>query len=405
MGELFDPFNLGDDPFPEFARRREAGETALGRPPYPEAGPALYLFSHAAVSKALKHPLLLQAPPGAYQQARQKIATHSAFDLMTKSVMLSDAPQHLKLRRPMASQMTPASAGRIFEGLRTTATELAQAAAQGTGFDAVTDLAVPLSFWTLSKVLGVPIDDPWSIKNETFRMTSALDMRRGSIDPMANDACRKLEAWASKAISDGTVAPHGLVAQMLAEVDAGRWRHEDVIANIVFFLFAGQETVVDAFGNALIALERFTDQRKLVAKRCVDWVSASEELLRYCAPVHYAGARIAARDFDFDGITIRAGQAVVPVLASANRDKAVFPAGDRLDLKSGMSSTLVFGTGLHICLGQHVARLELAALLEALFSRAEGWRLDLSRVVRRDATLLYGLREAPLVPPAGHQAA
>jgi cytochrome P450 len=87
------------------------------------------------------------------------------------------------------------------------------------------------------------------------------------------------------------------------------------------------------------------------------------------------------------------------VLASANRDVAVFPAGDRLDLQSAAPSTLAFGTGLHVCLGQHVARLELAALLEALFTMAGGWRLDLPRVVRRPSVLLYGLQTAPLVLP------
>jgi cytochrome P450 len=397
--DLFNPFGLGSHPFPEFARRRASGAVTLGEAPYPEAGNAYYLFSHALISKALKHPLLLQAPPGAYQLVRQKLTTNSALDLLTKSLLLADPPRHLQLRRPLAGSLTSSSSANMFDRLLATALELTRKAAGNAEFDAVRDLGIPLAFSGLEHILGIDVDDPWRIGADAQRMANALDMRLGDVDPHAMDACRRLRDWASLAIDKGAVRPEGLTAQMLAEVEAGRWQHEDAIANIVFLLFAAQATVVDTFGNALMALERFPSQRKLLEDGSVSWLSAAEELLRYCAPIHYAGARIAADDFDFGGVTIRAGQAVVPVLASGNRDVAVFPAGDQLDLRSPVPSTLTFGTGLHICLGQHVARLELAVLLEALFTKAEGWRLDLSRVVRRTSVLFYGLQTAPLILP------
>ncbi|RWN65417.1 MAG: cytochrome P450 [Mesorhizobium sp.] len=397
--KLFNPFALGNDRFPEFARRRATGGAAWGEAPYPEVGQAYYVFSHALVSKALKHPSLLQAPPGAYQATRQKITANYALDLLTKSMMLSDPPQHLQLRRPLAGSLTPSLSARLFDSLLSTALHLTQKATEKPDFDAVRDLAVPLSFSTLENILGIDIDNPWSMGEDAQCMAKALEMRPEGVDPDANDACRRLELWVSSAIDKGAIRPNGMAAQMLAEVEAGRWHRDDAVANIVFLLFAGQATVVDTFGNALVALECFPDQRKLLEDGRVSWLSAAEELLRYCAPVHYAGARIAANDFDFDGVAIRAGQAVVPVLASANRDAAVFPAGDQLDLNAAVSATLTFGTGLHVCLGQHVARLELAALLEALFTKAGGWRLDLPRVVRRPSVLLYGLQTAPLVLP------
>ncbi|KAA3451118.1 hypothetical protein C7I87_08515 [Mesorhizobium sp. SARCC-RB16n] len=395
--DLFDPFALGSDPFPEFAHRRKEGGGSWGKPPYPEVGVAFYVFSHALVSEALKHPLLLQAPPGTYQEVRQKISASPALDLLTHSMLLSDPPQHMRLRRPLAGSLTFSAGRGLFDGLMAKATELTLAASRKPRFDAIRDIGLPLSFSGLEQLLGMDIDDPWRIGSDAQRMAKALEIRAGGIDNDANEACRRLEAWVSQAIEQGCVRPNGISAQMLAEVEAGRWQRDDAIANIVFLLFAGQATVVDTFGNALVALASSPEQLSLLEDGNVDWSSATEELLRFCAPVHYAGARIASGDLRIGGATIRAGQAVVPVLASANRDVSVFPGGDRLDLRSGVSSALAFGTGLHACLGQHVARVELAVLLEALFTQAKGWRLDIPKVARRHSVLFYGLETAPMI--------
>ncbi|MEZ2333175.1 cytochrome P450 [Mesorhizobium sp. RCC_202] len=395
--DLFDPFALDGDPFPEFARRRDAGGASWGRPPYPEVGEAFYAFSHALVSQALKHPLLLQAPPGAYQEIRQKISANPALDLLTHSMLLSDPPRHMSLRRPLAGSMTFAAGRGLFDQLASRAAELVQSAAQKPQFDAVADIGLPLAFAGLEQILGIGIDDPWRIGHDAKLMADALDMRTGGVNEDANEACRRLEAWVLHTIERGAVHPNGISAQMLAEVDAGRWGKDDAVANIVFLLFAGQATVVDTFANALVALANSPEQLSLLKDGSVGWSAAAEELLRFCAPVQYAGARIAAEDLSFGGAMIKAGQAVVPVLASANRDVSVFPAGDRLDLDAGNSSALAFGTGLHACLGQHVARVELAVLLEALFTQAKGWRLDISRVLRRPSVLFHGLQTAPMV--------
>ncbi|MGX8011746.1 cytochrome P450 [Mesorhizobium sp. ORM8.1] len=395
--DLFDPFALDGDPFPEFARRRNAGAGSWGRPPYPEVGEAFYVFSHALVSQALKHPLLLQAPPGAYQEVRQKISANPALDLLTRSMLLSDPPRHMNLRRPLAGSLAFSAGRGLFDQLASRASQLVQAAAQKPEFDAVVDIGLPLAFSGLEQILGVDIDDPWRIGHDAKLMAYALDMRIGGVNEDANEACRRLETWVLQAIERGAVHPNGISAQMLAEVEAGRWRRDDAVANIVFLLFAGQATVVDTFGNALLALANSPEQLSLLEQGDVSWSAAAEELLRFCAPVQYAGARIAAEDLLFGGAAIKAGQAVVPVLASASRDVSVFPAGDRLDLRAGNSSALAFGTGLHACLGQHLARVELAVLLEALFTRAKGWRLDASRVLRRPSVLFHGLQTAPMI--------
>ena len=228
-------------------------------------------------------------------------------------------------------------------------------------------------------------------------MAGAFDLRRENPAASSAEAYAECQAFVEDRLTRHAYRPDGMVAGMTREVAEGRWSREDMVANIVFMLFAGQETVVDAFGNAVVALDRFPAQRALLDSRAVDWNTAAAELLRYGASVQYAVARIAAQDIDLGGVRIASGQAVVPVLGSGNRDDAVFADGDSLDLTRAPAVSMTFGTGLHVCLGQHVARIEIAAMMEALFTRAPDWRLDAANAERRPSMSFHGMSTAPLI--------
>ncbi|MES0046535.1 cytochrome P450 [Mesorhizobium sp. M0053] len=393
----FDPFALGDDPFPHFARMRAAGGIARGVAPYPELADAHYVFSHELVSGALKHPALLQAPPGTYEEVRRKLVDHAPMALLSRSVLLADPPQHGALRRPVAGFFSRPAIEALTQGLRALSHELVERALAGGRVDAVAGLAVPVSFWLLQEILGIEIEDPWALKSVTRRMASAFDLRRAQPPAASAEAYRECQAFVEERLARQAYRPDGMVAGMVPEVAQGRWSREDMVANIVFMLFAGQETVVDALGNAIVALDRFPEQRALLERGAVDWSSAAAELLRYGASVQYAVARIAAQDIDLGDVRIAAGEAVVPVLGSGNRDDAVFADGDRLDLTRPPTMSMTFGTGLHVCLGQHVARIEIAAMIEALFTRAPGWRLDAANAERRASMSFHGMATAPLI--------
>ncbi len=393
----FDPFALGDEPFAHFARWRAAGGITYGVAPYPELPGAHYVFRHDLVSRALKHPALLQAPSGAYDDVRRKLVDQGPMALLSRAVLMNDPPRHGDLRRPVAPSLSRAAGEALSDGLRSLSRELVASAAPTGRLEAVSGLGVPVSFWLLQEVLGIEIEDPWALKSMTSRMASALDLRRGQPSADSAAAYEQCHAFVAGRIDRGAFRPDGMAARMMKAVADGGWSRDDVLANIVFMLFAGQETVVDALGNAIVALDRFRDQRALLDSRAVGWSDAAAELLRYGASVQYAVARIAAEDIELGGIRIGAGEAVVAVLGSANRDDAIFPDGDRLDLKRPPSPSLTFGTGLHVCLGQHVARSELAAMIEALFEAAPGWRLDAANAVRRPSHSFHGMSLAPLL--------
>lgn len=396
-GRRFDPFAIGHEPFEHFARWRAAGGITYGVAPYPELPGAHYVFSHDLVSRALKHPALLQAPSGAYDDVRRKLVEQGPMALLSRAVLLNDPPRHGDLRRPVAPALSRAAGEALAGSLRALSHDLVARAAPTGRLEAVSDLGVPVSFWLLQEVLGIEIEDPWALKSMTRRMAGALDLRRGQTSADSAAAYGECHAFVADRIDRGVFRPDGMAARMMQAVDGGGWSRDDVLANIVFMLFAGQETVVDALGNAIVALDRFPDQRALLDSRAVGWSDAAAELLRYGASVQYAATRIAAEDIELGGVRIGAGEAVVAVLGSANRDDAVFPDGDRLDLKRPPARSLTFGTGLHVCLGQHVARSELAAMIEALFEGAPKWRLDAANAVRRHSLAFHGMTKVPLL--------
>ena len=121
---------------------------------------------------------------------------------------------------------------------------------------------------------------------------------------------------------------------------------------------------------------------------------ATEEFIRFVTPIHNM-CRTAVRDYEIGGVTVRAGQQVVLMYGSANRDPRHFADPERFDVTRQPNSHLAFGFGTHFCLGAALARLEIATFFEELRRRVAGMRLAPdSTVVEMPNAFVYGLREA-----------
>jgi cytochrome P450 len=125
---------------------------------------------------------------------------------------------------------------------------------------------------------------------------------------------------------------------------------------------------------------------------------AVEELLRYLTIVQFGTVRVAREDVDFAGRRIRAGETVVASLAAADRDPAQFPEPDDLDLARPVSQHVAFGHGIHQCLGQQLARVEMKVAYSALFRRFPRLRLAVrpDEVPMRDDMFIYGVHRLPV---------
>jgi cytochrome P450 len=140
-------------------------------------------------------------------------------------------------------------------------------------------------------------------------------------------------------------------------------------------LMAGYRTCTMFLANSIFVLLTQPDQLARLRDDRGIMPQAVEELLRYLPVMNGIVVLQATQDVDLHGRTINAGEAVLPVLAAANRDGAVFPDADRLDLRRDPNPHLTFGQGTHYCLGVHLARAELAVALDTLLDRFPGLRL------------------------------
>jgi cytochrome P450 len=159
-----------------------------------------------------------------------------------------------------------------------------------------------------------------------------------------------------------------LVAALLAAEDGDRLTQEELVANVLLFLFAGHETTTNLLGNGVYQLLRHRDQWQLLCSDPSLMPSAVEELLRF-DPANQMMIRRAAADVELGGVEVAAGTGVMLLNASANRDAQAFAEPDVLDLARRPNDHLTFGQGVHFCLGAPLARLEAAVVFSTLTRR------------------------------------
>jgi cytochrome P450 len=169
---------------------------------------------------------------------------------------------------------------------------------------------------------------------------------------------------------------------------------EELLAFAVLLMVAGNETTRNATSGALLAFLEHPGERERLRRDPALLPSAAEEVLRWTSPVvHFA--RTATRDCELRGQPIRAGDALALFYASANRDEAVFEAPFEFRIDRRPNPHLAFGVGEHVCLGAHVARLELRTILDRLLRRLAHAELA-GPVERLRSATVGGLKRVPI---------
>jgi len=190
-----------------------------------------------------------------------------------------------------------------------------------------------------------------------------------------------------------------LISQIVHRPPDGAALSDAEIAGFCSLLHdASQNTTMNMISNAVIALARHPDERRRLVREPARWPRALEELLRYVSPVQGL-ARATTRDVSLHGVTIPAGDQVLVLYGSANHDETVFPDPERLDLDRDVRSHWTFGQGIHFCLGNAVARLEVRVALEELGSAIPDYAVDEAGVVRTQLVPTRGVAHAPIEFP------
>jgi cytochrome P450 len=247
----------------------------------------------------------------------------------------------------------------------------------------------------ISEILGVPATDRQRILHWGNSVAPLLDI--GITWNAFRDAIadlRDVEVYLTEHFSrlqsdgaDGT--PFSAMA-----LDGGLTERE-LQSNAALLIGAGVETTVNLIGNGIAALLAHPEQLKLLLDDPDLWPSAIEEMLRFDSPVQMT-ARTAHCDKEISGIQIEKGAVVVLLLGGANRDPNVFEHPERFDItRSNARDHLAFATGIHVCLGAALARIEGITALRELFTRYPDMRIAASPE-RRGLVNLHGYRRLPV---------
>lgn len=302
-------------------------------------------------------------------QSKVEILVH----YLGRWLVFRDPPDHTRLRGLIARAFTPKAMATIRPNVLAITTHLMQSVEGRANIDLVNDFANLLPAFVIMDMLGVPralLPDmkSWSDDIKLFIGTSQnvpdkYERARRGVAGMA-DAFRTLIADHRKSPRDDVLTT--LIAAN--EDGSGRLDDEELIATAILFLFAGHETTASLLAMGSMALMANPDaKRRFIADPTLT-AQTVEECLRIDGPTP-SMVRIATRDNVLGGQNIRAGDRVIAVIGSANRDPAVFASPDTFDITRSPNPHLTFGYGTHFCLGAPLARLEAQIALPILHRR------------------------------------
>lgn len=265
--------------------------------------------------------------------------------------------------------------------------------------DFIEKVALPLPSLVISIMLGVPYEDHAELQG-----WSADRQNLGLSPERLTAAAHHMERYISDLLRRKEVDPGScddLLSRMAAEwINPGHLSHEDAVQMGVLLYLAGHETTANLIGLGLVSLLQHPRQKAdLIADTSLA-KGAAEEMLRYHSITHMNSNRVATQDVQIGETLIRKGEGVLALLHAANHDPAAFTDPDEFNIhrNSRDESHVAFSFGIHQCLGQPLARLEIQIVFERLFKRFPNLRLALPSepLDFKRNTFVFGLNSLPV---------
>jgi len=388
----FDPYDhsIDNDPYPTWKRLRDEAPLyyneryefwALSR--FDDVEKALvdwraFISGKGSVLELIK--ANLEMPPG--------------------SILFEDPPAHDHHRSLLARVFTPKRMAEIEPKVRSFCARSLDPLVGSGGFDFIADLGAEMPMRTIGMLLGIPEEDQRAIRD---RLDEGLRLEEGVMpeltEPYGSDTNSAFGAyldWRAKHPSNDLMTE--LLNATFEDV-SGTVRtltREEVLNYIGLLAGAGNETTTRLIGWAGKVLAENPDQRADLVTDPSLMPNAVEELLRYEAPSPVQ-ARYVTKDVDYYGRTVKEGEVMLLLNASANRDERAFEDPDRFDIRRRIAHHLTFGYGIHFCLGSHLARLEGRVALEEVLKRFPTWVVDWDNAVQAHTSTVRGWERLPVV--------
>lgn len=312
-------------------------------------------------------------PPPAGHSAGSSDLLADMSTFVKSSLVFTDPPDHTRLRRLVIAAFVPSVINELAGPISMITNRMLDEHADS--LDLAAHLAEPMPIAVLGQLLGVSLleSEGAQLKQwcDDFLLPFGRDVNTLSSDELARvkAAAQGLHGFVDTVLSrrtaDGT---DDVVGRLLAGESQDRLSEQELFANIVLLLIAGHENSTSLIGNGAAMLLELPDIRAELAQDSSRWPAAIEELMRLVSPNQFI-RRQAREDVILGEQTIRAGDAVLLILAAANRDPEAFPEPDRFVFDRPNRQTVALGHGIHYCLGAPLARLEGRIALQTVFER------------------------------------
>ncbi len=309
------------------------------------------------------------------------------------SILGSDPPRHTALRAVLSQQLSPRALRSLREEIEAQADAVVAELVERGSFDAVQDLARRFPVEVVARLVGLPED----AREPLLALADAAFNTFGPANALTQASWARLPeigAYVGQAMSRDTIAPGSWGAAVYAAADRGDISEADAIQIMQAFVVAGMDTTVNSIASAIWLLAERPDAWAALRADPSLARSAFEEGLRYESPVSFF-CRGVTTPTSVGGIDLDAGERVMLLFGSANRDERKYPDADLYSVTRNPLDHLAFGGGIHGCAGQGLARIEGPAILGALARRVE--RLELAGPpVRHLNNAIRGLERAPI---------
>lgn len=279
-------------------------------------------------------------------------------------VLEVDPPAHTRTRRVLMRALSPRAVADLRAEFAQEAHRLVAQLCKRMEIDAVTDLAEAFPTSVFPRAVGIRNPDSRKLIDYGAMVFNAIGPD--------NDLRQKMMAkgpdivpWINESCARQALTEDGFGATIYAAADDGEITEEEAGMLVRSLLSAGVDTTVTGIGNAIYCLATHPDQFAKLRSDPSLALTAFEETLRYTSPVQ-AFCRTAARDTEVSGISIEEGTKILCVLGSANLDPNHWPDADKFDITRKSAGHLALGVGVHMCVGQNIARAEGQAVLKAI---------------------------------------
>ncbi|WP_030343568.1 cytochrome P450 [Streptomyces sp. NRRL S-1022] len=375
------------NPYPLYAELREAG------PVVQQTDGSYLIGTYHEIAALLHDPRMSVDPRTGGAEARQL------------PFLRLDDPEHHRQRtlamRPFGPPHSPHRVDGMRDEIDQITKELLAAFQAGERIDLVDDFAYPLPVTVICRLLGVPREDEPRFRAWSDALVAAADVRPDADITETDTAGRQAQAEMGGYLLSLAEERRGnpsddMLSAFVNEPDPGlRLTDQELAETAVLLLIAGHETTVNLITNGVLTLLRQPEHLDHLRREPDVLPRAVEELLRYEPPVHMR-ERIPHTDMDIAGTPVPRGASVILALASGNRDPKRFHDPDRFDPTRPDNQHLGFGSGIHLCYGGPLARLEAQAALGALLPYLGTARLVEDPPPYRQNAMLRGPRHLPI---------